>query len=308
MSPSNVYGIYGMKVRSSLALPAPSVIEQEDVTITQQSLPEVLSNQFLPHKKLQFDGERVLLKPSLFGKLLLNVNGHLHYDFHPDLIDAHAITALLGSGLGVMLHLQGHIPLHGMAIASPHGAIIILADSGMGKSTLATSLLQANIPIFSDDIVALRQAPDGCLHVHPAHRRIKLALPQLQAMALNVQALSTTAPGVDKLGWDIPTALFAHHPMPVKACIFLQTEKKPHTADIVPISLRESFRLLRKNVYRPRLIQAFNHEERFFSLNQQLQNQCQSYTMALPQLSAFSSTKDYGEALAHQLLGLSLSR
>lgn len=305
MSLSNIYRIYGMNVKSSLPLPALHSCADADITIAQEPVPSVLSERFAPNTRLQFDGDRVLFKQPLFGHFLLEKRGKITLDCPPELNESHIITASLGSGLGMMLHLRGNIPLHGIAIATNKGAILVLADSGYGKSTLATSLLQANMHIFGDDIVALHRDHYGVLNVHPSHRRFKLSPTQLGAMDIDTTHLSNTAPGINKFGWDIPTRLFAQQPLPIVKCIYLQSERLncPH-AKITSINQLESFTLLRKNVYRPRLIRAFNQEQDFFKLNQTVQTQCQSYKMQLPALSLFASYKDYGKAIADQLLAL----
>ncbi|WP_351009455.1 hypothetical protein [Shewanella sp. S1-58-MNA-CIBAN-0166] len=305
MSPLNIHRIYGMNVETSFALPAPFANAGADISIMQGVVPNVLSAQFTTQTRLQFDGEKALFKQALFGCFLLEKKGLITVDFPTTLTEPHAITATLGSGLGMMLHLRGNIPLHGIAIETHKGAIIILAESGCGKSTLATSLLLANINIFGDDIVALHQDSHGILNVHPSHRRFKLSPEQLEAMGIDTTQLSNTAPGINKFGWDIPLELMAKQALPIVKCIHLQPERlKCIQPKITPINQLESFTRLRKNVYRPRLIGAFKHEQQFFLLNQILQHQCKSYTMQLPEISQFTSYKEYGEVIASQLLAL----
>lgn len=300
-----VYRIYGMNVATSLPLPALKSPLQAEVSILRGSTPDILSQAFFPNPKLQFDGHRALLNQPLFGKLLIEKQGNITLDFHPSLSQAHTITAIQGSGLGTMLHLRGQIPLHGMAIATDKGAIVILADSGSGKSTLATAMLLANLSVFTDDIVALQPDKDGVLQIQPAHRRLKLSQPQLHTLGIDTSTLSNTAPGIEKFGWDIPEAQFAHAPMPIIKCLFLDPVRTNIAhARISAIGKLEAFQRLRQSVYRPRLIRVFDHEQSFFSLNQRLQHQCQSYTMQLPELERFSSLSRYGESVANQLLSL----
>jgi len=300
-----VYCIYGMNVATSLPLPARQSPLQAEVSILRGAAPDILSAAFSPNQKLQFDGHRVLLNQPLFGKLLIEKQGNILFDFHPSLSQAHTITAIQGSGLGTLLHLRGQIPLHGMAIATDKGAIVVLADSGSGKSTLATAMLLANLSVFTDDIVALQADKDGVLQIQPAHRRLKLSQPQLHTLGIDTSTLSNTAPGIGKFGWDIPEDQFAHTPMPIIKCLFLAPARTNNAhAHISAIGKLEAFQRLRQSVYRPRLIRVFGHEPSFFSLNQRLQHQCQSYTMQLPELGNFSSLTDYGKAIANQLLSL----
>lgn len=305
MPQEHVYRIYGINVATSLPLPALKSHEKAEVSILHESIPTVLSSEFSADKKLQFDGHRALLNQPLFGKLLIEKQGYITTDFHPSLSQAHAITAIQGSGLGTLLHLRGQIPLHGMAIATDKGAIVVLADSGSGKSTLATAMLLANLSVFTDDIVVLQPDKDGVLQLQPAHRRLKLSQPQLHKLGIDTSTLSNTAPGIGKFGWDIPEEQFADQPMPIIKCLFLAPARS-HSAHvrISAIGKLEAFKRLRQSVYRPRLIRVFDHEQPFFSLNQRLQDQCQSYTMQLPELGHFSSLTDYGKTIANQLLSL----
>lgn len=300
-----VYCIYGINVATSLPLPARKSPLQAEVSILHGYVPDTLSAGFSANQKLQFDGHRVLLNQPLFGKLLIEKQGKILYDFHPSLSQAHTITALQGSGIGTLLHLRKQFPLHGMAIATDKGAIVVLADSGSGKSTLATAMLHANLSVFTDDIVALQSDKDGVLQIQPAHRRLKLSQSQLHTLGIDTFTLSSTAPGIEKFGWDIPEAQFAASPMPISKCLFLEPVRTNNAqAHITAIGKLQAFQRLRKSVYRPRLIRVFDHEQSFFTLNQRLQHQCQSYTMQLPDLGHFSSLSDYGKAIANQLLSL----
>ncbi|QYJ72809.1 hypothetical protein K0H59_07215 [Shewanella sp. FJAT-51649] len=300
-----VYCIYGINVATSLPLPALKSPLPAEVSILRGSAPDILSAAFSANQKLQFDGHRVLLNQPLFGKLLIEKPGNITLDFNPSLSQAHTITALQGSGLGTLLHLRKQIPLHGMAIATDKGAIVVLADSGSGKSTLATAMLLANLSVFTDDIVALQSDKNGVLQIQPAHRRLKLSQSQLHTLGIDTSMLSNTAPGIEKIGWDIPEAQFAAVPMPIIKCLFLEPVKtNSANAHITAIGKLEAFQRLLQSVYRPRLIRVFDHEQSFFTLNQQLQHQCQSYTMQLPDLGHFPSLSDYGKAIANQLLSL----
>ena len=155
MSKTNTYTLYGLNIQSDITLPAPTTSESPDIIVSSQKLPSTLSNAIENRKNLQFDGKRMLVHQPLFGSLLVERHVAIHYDFHFNLSKAHATTAILGSGMGTLLHLNGNVPLHGLAVSSRHGAIILLADSGTGKSTLATALLLAGQTVFTDDIVTL---------------------------------------------------------------------------------------------------------------------------------------------------------
>jgi hypothetical protein len=80
---------------------------------------------------------------------------------------------LLGQALSFALVKQGLEPLHGTAVVAGHGAIVLLGDSGFGKSTLAASLMQAGYPLLTDDLLVARQNGRG-VEAYPGPPRIKL--------------------------------------------------------------------------------------------------------------------------------------
>ncbi|WP_418357282.1 hypothetical protein ACNH6B_13755 [Shewanella basaltis] len=302
MSKPNVYKLHGLNIQSEIPLPASPTNEHPDIIVSAQKLPKSLPDLIDNRKNLQFDGKKILINQPLFGSLLIEKNTAIKHEFYPNLSQAHCITAILGSGIGTLLHLNGNTPLHGLAVSGQQGAVILLADSGTGKSTLATALLLAGQTVFTDDIIALRYDAKGQLNVQPAHKRFKLEPAQLSNMHVNIDKLCTTAPGVNKLGWDIPTQLFAQQAQPLKKCLFISTTRAAgQQASIASISQFESFTRLRQHIYRPRLMNVLKQQETFFQLNTTLQNQCCSYTINLPELTSFESIKEYGVALSEQL-------
>ncbi|MEZ9822911.1 hypothetical protein AB4238_20185 [Shewanella sp. 10N.286.45.A1] len=305
MTKTNTYKLYGLCVQTKLLLPAALTHEKASIKISSAPVPLSLSNVISSYRNLQFNGEQALINQPLFGSLLIEKQRKISYNFYPDLTESHAITAILGSGLGTLLHLNGQIPLHGLALATAKGAIILLADSGTGKSTLATALIQAKQTVYTDDIVALQYNHNHQLCVNPAHKRFKLSPTNLVDMDLNISTLSTTAPGVNKLGWDIPDDRFAIQAQPIIKCIFISSDRAQDSkANIIKLSRFDSFKQLHHFTYRRHLVRLFKQQETFFKLNRQLQHQCDSYRMLLPELSKFNSTKEYGEAISEQLTGL----
>lgn len=80
---------------------------------------------------------------------------------------------LLGQALSFALVKQGFEPLHGTAIVDQDEAIVLLGDSGFGKSTLAAKFVEAGHTLLTDDLVLLRPGECG-LDAYPGPPRIKL--------------------------------------------------------------------------------------------------------------------------------------
>src|SRR5437868_13109154 len=80
---------------------------------------------------------------------------------------------LLGQALSFALVKAGFEPLHATAIEVDGEAVVLLGDSGFGKSSLAACFLAAGHSLLTDDLLLLRPAADR-FEAYPGPPRIKL--------------------------------------------------------------------------------------------------------------------------------------
>jgi hypothetical protein len=81
---------------------------------------------------------------------------------------------LLNSGLAWWLLRRGHIPLHAAAIVTDGEAILLMAGSGTGKSSLTCSLVAAGHPLLCDDFVAIHLGPHSQIMASSAYPQMRL--------------------------------------------------------------------------------------------------------------------------------------
>jgi hypothetical protein len=81
--------------------------------------------------------------------------------------------SLLGPVMGIAFHLNKSAVFHGASIVSKNNnGILLLGDSGMGKSTLSALALNKDARILSDDISVLS---DELTHLEPSWPTIRLS-------------------------------------------------------------------------------------------------------------------------------------
>jgi hypothetical protein len=85
-----------------------------------------------------------------------------------------AVRALLPGLLAALLQQRGLLVLHASAVAREDNAVVVAGASGAGKSTLVARLLDAGWRLLSDDVVAIRLAPDGTPSVLPGPPHYRL--------------------------------------------------------------------------------------------------------------------------------------
>jgi hypothetical protein len=84
---------------------------------------------------------------------------------------------LLDQILPRLLAQQGHMVLHGAAVHTQGGStLLMLGDSGMGKSTLAAAFGQSGADVLSDDgvLIALHPGTAHAVHAVPCYAGLRL--------------------------------------------------------------------------------------------------------------------------------------
>ena len=89
---------------------------------------------------------------------------------------------LLGPGMAALLSMRGAVVLHGGAVAVDGRAILILGNSGAGKSTFVAAMVAAGAAFLTEEVAALADGADG-FEVLPGYPRIGLSRASIAAVA-----------------------------------------------------------------------------------------------------------------------------
>lgn len=85
-----------------------------------------------------------------------------------------AAVLLQGWVMSMVIMLRGGTVLHASAVESNGSTVGFLADSGMGKSTLAGMLIRDGARLLSDDVLRVEGRPDNEFVVHPGSTSLRL--------------------------------------------------------------------------------------------------------------------------------------
>ncbi|MCC6163952.1 MAG: hypothetical protein IT182_11455 [Acidobacteria bacterium] len=96
--------------------------------------------------------------------------------------DGDVSQQVLGPALALALMQQGHLVLHGAVIAVDDRAVVLLGDSGMGKSTTAAACAVAGHAVLSDDLAVVDCTDDGEVLVRPVAALVRLATAPLVSL------------------------------------------------------------------------------------------------------------------------------
>ncbi len=184
---ARMYSLYGLRVKSSIALPCPHAGDQNglpaDVELVEDSRTESWQafdqartshedDGFWECSTFQDDSAHVVCKGH-FEFLVSGDGKQVRWRKLNDVSDEALLTYLMGQVLSFCLLTRGIEPLHATAVVVDGEAIAFLGSSGAGKSTMAAAFLQKGYSLLTDDVLVLQ--PDGDkLLAYPSLPRLKL--------------------------------------------------------------------------------------------------------------------------------------
>ncbi len=201
---------------------------------------------------------------------------------------------LLGQALSFALVKSGLEPLHATSVVVEGEAVVLLGDSGFGKSSLAACFLHAGHRLLTDDLLVLRGTPAGLL-AYPGPPRIKL-LPQMARRFLGprVNGLPMNS-RARKLVIPVDEDKVCAKPAPVRA-VYAIVHPRRHNKEtgvrIAPLSSREAFVTLVNNTFNYVIVSADRMRRQFLETTA-LVHRLQIKTLAYPRkVSELPSVRD----------------
>jgi hypothetical protein len=261
------YRVFGLSVES--VMPCPELLPAEstphaDIQIRYDEVPAVL-------EAAVESGPRWQAAP---GRYLLNAGGLARYCVrdgreiivHP----SHTITedalraVLLGTGLSILLHQRGLLPLHCGAIETDRGAVVFAGRSGSGKSTLVAAFLQRGFKILADDMLALELIAGGEVTAWPGFPHVRLWADSAQALGRSTQELRRVSPDMEKF-LSPELGSFCSTPCGLHAIYSLRVGDDP-APRLEPLGHTARFNVLLNTTWQRSILSGLGVRERHFQM------------------------------------------
>lgn len=221
------YRISGWTLATEILLPhlfpcsAPAVGAAADITLRQSSVPPPPAPLRLDRDGIQVgaDGRTVIDIPDCV-RIGLTGGRDIIVDPAPGVSWSEIQTWLLGPGLGVICHQRRVLPLHACAIRAGNGGLAIVGNSGAGKSTTATALVQRGRRLLGDDVLVVD--PDTGL-AQPCFPMVKLWDSSRSALDIGQEGQQSVGGKIGK--WHMPMlAAFDPVPRSLSAIVHLRAD------------------------------------------------------------------------------------
>jgi len=151
-------------------------------------------------------GEARFGLPSV-ARLLVRGGDEIVIERQPGGDDEMVRLLLIGTGMALLLHQRGLLPLHASAIVTPHGAMLFMGHSGAGKSTLLNEFLRRGYLMLAEDLAAVRLDREGVAWVEPGVRTTKLWADSAAALGQPTAGLTRVRPELEKFVIPVDSAL-----------------------------------------------------------------------------------------------------
>lgn len=267
----HLYCVSGLSVGSEIVLPGLIAISitdlaadpgPPDVTIRRAPVPVTLATAGASGPTWQIDGKRFLLRIPDIARFLLSDGRDIAFEAEPGAEAADIPIFILGTVFGILLHQREQIVLHASAVRVNGLAVLFCGSSGTGKSTLAAALAQRGFPLITDDVCAITLTGPGTPMVHPDGRQLKLWAQAIEKLDLATRRGERVRSRLEKFYVEPGEAITES--LPLGAVYALREARPPHSAGIERPNVVDAALVLRRNAYRPLLVNRMGQKANYF--------------------------------------------
>ena len=155
---------------------------------------------------------------------------------------------LLGSAMGAVQVQRGRIPVHGGAIASRRGAVIITGGQGAGKSTMTSAFVHNGHQYLTDDVSSV-SLDGGKASVIPAYPQRKLVRDACAPLGYNPDDLALVDSSRDKFAVR-DRENWCQEPVDVRVIMELYPKGEDEEISASLVTGREKLTCVTRNLYR----------------------------------------------------------
>lgn len=177
---------------------------------------------------------------------------------------------MMGSAFAVILMQRSIVPFHGSAFEKEGKAVIISGISGSGKSSLLRYFISQGYKALTDDVCALSEQ-DNRIILTPSYPSSKIWADVMEEFELAKESEKQVRPDIEKYKVDFEDS-FVHQAIEVESIYILNSNNEDHFS-VENITGFEKFKLLKKNLYRPKFPKAIGKEKETFVILNKLAQQ-----------------------------------
>jgi hypothetical protein len=205
--------------------------------------------------------DRFLLRIPGIARFLLTAGRDIAFEPEDGVSPGEIAIFVIGTVFGILLHQRRRIVLHASAVCVNGRAVLFCGQSGAGKSTIAAALGQRGYDLLSDDVCAI-SLDGGAPMVHPDGRQLKLWAQAIERLDLVAQRGERVRTRLEK--FYVAPGTVSEASMPVGLVYVLRETRPPYETGIEAPNVVDAALLLRRNAYRPLLVNRMDQKADYF--------------------------------------------
>jgi hypothetical protein len=248
------YFVFGLRVRSELALPElePMATDdggEPDVEIRLDALAPALPSVRHATAMIQIGDGDCLVTVTKVARYRVRNGTEIIVDPAAGSSERNIRLFLLGTALAALCHQRGLLPLHASAVEADGRAIAFMGPSGAGKSTLAARLQSRGYRVLCDDVCVVSFDADGQPQVWPGLPRLRLWGDAVTALGRDAGAFDRVHDGMDK--YLLPFKAGASWaPLPLACVYVLHEDGRSLDEGVRPLTGAQAVDAVMANTYR----------------------------------------------------------
>ncbi|HEY0107195.1 MAG TPA: hypothetical protein VGB91_14020 [Rhizomicrobium sp.] len=233
-----------------------------EVTVRLGAVPQELAAAQATGPTYQIAGDLFLLRIRGIARFLLKGGRELTVQTEDATPLEDIAIFIIGTVFGILLHQRGQIVLHASAVRVNGKAVLFCGPSGAGKSTMAAALERQRFAFVIDDLCAVVLRDGSAPMVLPDGRQLKLWSQAIENLDMADKRRAPVRKSLEKYYVE-PEKAFGE-PLPLGAVYVLRQARPAHPPGVAQPNVVDSALLLRRNAYRPLLVNRMGQKADYF--------------------------------------------
>lgn len=245
------YKMYGLTIKSTFALPEAvecEPVEREDVFLELGTPPNKDLDDAKSGKLCRLEKEVAWFYLKNWGMFYVEHGNHIVVWKESELLtDLSRNSYVTGTTMGLLMFQRGIIPIHSGAVEKDGVCILVVGNSGSGKSTNTVRLREKGCRFVSDDVAAVNIV-DGKVMVSPSFPQQKLCRDAAIRQGYALEDLIYIDENRDKYAIRLKEG-YVTEKLPMGMILELEVTDEEHMS-ICEIRGLDKIKLLYRNIYR----------------------------------------------------------
>lgn len=278
------YSVFGLNVLSELDLEKNDVeFDTADVTISYGKIPEIFNHEVIHSNNniIKYNTRQLVYRVNNIASFFIEDGNKIIIEPFIKNDEKTIKIFLNGLAFSALFAQRGVSIFHGSCLKKDDQCLLIMGDSGAGKSSLSTGLIKEGYKFITDDIIVFDINHDD-LVVYPGFPESKLSLDLIEYFNLEASIVGQiVSKGAlhEKYFVDY-SKVFYDYPTKVTGIVQLKISK--NELMLREITGIEKLDIILKNTYKTSFMKFFNKELEKFKMVTKIAEKCPIYTLWRP--------------------------